>query len=50
MDFQSCKQNKAANIEFIEKIINAQLPDHLNDPELFKFVKIYRNHSHPKTF
>ena len=28
-------ENEAACIEFIEKTVNAQLPDHLNDPELF---------------
>ena len=31
-------ENKVAYIEFIEKT-NAQLPDHLNDPELFELVK-----------
>ena len=31
-------QNKSAFIEFIEKKVNAQLPDHLKDPELFDFV------------
>ena len=28
----------SAFIEFIEKKINAKLPDHLKDPELFDFV------------
>ena len=32
-------QNETAYIEFIEKTINAQLSDHLKDPELFEFVK-----------
>ena len=35
-------QNENAYIEFIEKTINAQLPDHLKDPELlsqFRFTK-----------
>ena len=31
-------ENKVVYIEFIEKT-NAQLPDHLNDPELFELVK-----------
>ena len=31
-------ENKAAYIKFIEKTI-AQLPDYLNDPELFDLVK-----------
>ena len=31
---------EAAHIGFIEKTINAQLPDHLNNPELFDLVKI----------
>ena len=29
---------KLARIEFIEKTVNAQLPDHLKDPELFELV------------
>ena len=37
-------ENEAVYIEFIEKTINAQLPDHLNDPDLFKLVK-----SHSRT-
>ena len=37
-------ENEAAYIEFIEKTINAQLPDHLNDPDLFKLEK-----SHSRT-
>ena len=28
-------ENEAACIEFIEKTINALLPDHLNDPGIF---------------
>ena len=32
-------ENKAAFINFIEKTINAQLPDPPNDPELFELVK-----------
>ena len=37
-------ENEAVYIKFIEKTINAQLPDHLNDPDLFKLVK-----SHSRT-
>ena len=29
-------KNEAFYIEFIEKTVNAQLADHLNDPELVK--------------
>ena len=36
-------KNEAFYIEFIEKTINAQLADHLNDPEL---VKSYEVHAH----
>ena len=32
-------ENEATYIEFIEKTINVQLPDHFNDPELFELVK-----------
>ena len=35
-------EDEAAYIEFIEKTINAQLPDHLSDPELFELVKNYQ--------
>ena len=35
-------ENEATYIEFIEKTINAQLPDYLNDPELFELVKTYQ--------
>ena len=31
-------QNETAYIKFTEKTINAQLPDHLKDPELFELV------------
>ena len=50
MDFNAPNiQNEADYIEFIEKIINAQLPDHLNDPELFELVKTYQVHAHSRT-
>ena len=42
-------ENGAAYIELIEKTINAQLPDHLNDPELFEFVKTYQVHTDSTT-
>ena len=42
-------QNEAAFTEFIEKTINAQLPDHLNDQELFEIVKTYQVHGHSRT-
>ena len=34
-------ENEAAYAEFIEKKISAQLPDQLNDSELFELVKTY---------
>ena len=43
-------QNEADYIEFIEKTINAQLPNHLNNPELFELVKTYQVHAHPRTY
>ena len=36
-------------IEFIEKTINAQLPDNLNNPETFELVKTYQVNAHSKT-
>ena len=42
-------ENEAAYIEFIEKTINAQLLDNLNDPELFELVKTYHVHTHSRT-
>ena len=42
MDFQ-------CTMEFIEKNINAQFPDHLNDPELFELVKTCQVHTHSRT-
>ena len=46
-------QNEAAYheaaIKFIEQTVNAQVPDPLNDPELFEFVKTYQVHAHSKT-
>ena len=42
-------ENEAAYKEFIEKRVNAQLPNHLNDPELFELVKTYQVHAHPET-
>ena len=42
MDFSAPNiENIAAYIEIIEKTINAQLPDHLNDPELLELVDTY---------
>ena len=35
-------ENEAVYIEFIKKTINAQLPDHLNDPGIFELVKTYK--------
>ena len=42
-------QNDADYIDFIEKTINAQFPNHLNDPELFELVKKYQIHAHTRT-
>ena len=41
-------QNETAYIEFIEKTINAQFPDHLKDPELFRLVKTCQVHAHSR--
>ena len=42
-------ENETAYIEFDEKTINAQFPDHLNNPELFELVKTYQIHAHSRT-
>ena len=42
-------QNETAYIEFIEKTINAQLPDHLKESERFELVKTYQIHAHSRT-
>ena len=42
-------KNEAAYVKFIEQTINAQLPDPLNDPDLFELVKTYQVHAHSKT-
>ena len=41
MDFYTPNiENEATYIEFIGKTINSQLPDHLNDSELFELFKM----------
>ena len=42
-------ENDAAYIEFIEKVINTQLPHHLSDPELYELVKTCQNHTPSRT-
>ena len=42
-------ENEAVYMEFIEKTIHGQLPDHLNDPELFELVKNYQVYTHSRT-
>ena len=41
-------ENEAAYIEFIEKTLNVQLPDHLNYPEFFELVQPYLVHAHSR--
>ena len=41
-------ENEAACIEFIDKTINSQLPDYLNDSEFFELVKTYQVHVHSR--
>ena len=42
-------ENEASYMEFTEKAINAQLPDHLNNSELFELVNTYQVHAHSRT-
>ena len=43
-------QNETAYIEYIEKTINTQLPDHLKDPELLELVKTCQIHAYSGTY
>ena len=42
-------QNEATYFKFIEQTVIVQLPDPLNDPELFELVKTYQVHAHSRT-
>ena len=42
-------ENEAAYIEFIEKTLNVQLPDHLNYSGFFELVQTYLVHAHSRT-
>ena len=39
---------EVAYIELIEKAIYAQLPNHLNNPEIFELVKTFEIHTHSR--
>ena len=43
-------QNEDVCIEFTEKAMNAWLPDHFSDPELFELVKTFQVHAHCGTY
>ena len=45
-----CIEQEAAYIEFIEKTISGQLPDHFTDPKLFKLVTTYQGHALSRTY
>ena len=42
-------ENKEAYIEFIDKHVQANLPNEQDEPELHELVKMYKKHSHSKT-
>ena len=42
-------QNEAAYINFTKQAINAQLPDPINDPEVFELVQTFQVYAHSKT-
>ena len=42
-------ENQAVYMEFVEKTINAQLPGHLNNLELFTLEKTYQVYAHTRT-
>ena len=52
MDFECSKkfENKTVYIEFIEKTINTQFPDHFSSPEFFELVTTYQVHAHSRTY
>ena len=42
-------ENKEAYIEFIDKHVQANLPNEQDEPELHELVKMYQKHNHSKT-
>ena len=44
--FKYSTNTEDAYTDYIEKTINAQLPDHLHDPKLFQLVKTCQVHVH----
>ena len=52
MNFECTKkfENEAVYIEFIEKTINIQFPDHFLSPEFFELVTTYQVHAHSRTY
>ena len=43
-------ENDTAYIEFTKKTTNAQLLNHLNDPEFFELIKEYQVHAHSRSY
>ena len=41
--------NETEYIAFIEKSVSANLPDPVEQPELFELLKLYQSHSHSRT-
>lgn len=41
--------HKILKMKLPEKTTNAQLPDHLSNPEFFQLVKTYQVHTHSRT-
>ena len=46
---QKMGMSTSRNGLFIAKTMNALLPKHLNDPEVFELVKTYQVHAHSRT-
>ena len=42
-------ESKDAYVEYIDKHVQANLPDENDEPELYEMIKMYQNHNHSKT-
>ena len=42
-------ENKQQYIDYIDRHVQAFLPDESNEPELYELVKMYQKHNHSKT-
>ena len=43
-------ESKDAYVEYIDKHVQANLPDENDEPELYEMIKMYQKHNHSKTY